>query len=434
MSEKYAVAMIGTDCLILDEFYDPVEDRKDVRFLTFDSFRNKTMNQKCVNPWRTGSGSKYKAIGPLWLSSGLRREYENVVFDPTEKVNGKYYNLFQGFRRKPQKGDWSLLNDHIFNMVCHGDENLFHYVLSWMARIVQDPGGKRPGVALVFRGVQGCGKGVVIRALGEILKPHFRHILHIAHLTGKFNLHLKDALLVFLDEITWGGDKTTEGILKGLITEPTVRIEPKKKDSIEITSHINVAIASNSDWCVPVSTHERRFCVLDVLPDHKDDSGYWRKLYDQLDNGGYEAMHYDLSRYPLHDVNLRTVPRTRGLLEQILNSFSTVHKFWYQCLFDGLLLLSHNQWEKEIKCYTLYNYYLQFCDSLGRKSFNITSAEFGKKLRELCPSMRRSRLQDSKERDYSYVFPDLEQCRQEFSDAVKQSVDWENDEFDILEK
>ena len=47
----------------------------------------------------------------------------------------------------------------------------------------------------------------------------------------RFNQHLKDALLVFVDEGFWAGDKTAEGILKGMVTEKYFMCEPKGKDA-----------------------------------------------------------------------------------------------------------------------------------------------------------------------------------------------------------
>ena len=426
LNECYAAVMFGTDCLVLNEYYDPVSGRRDVRFLSFDAFNKRLMNVKTVNPWRKLSQKKFKSVAPLWLQSGYRKTYEDVVFDPSCAVDkNRYYNMFRGFAMRPKEGDWSILRDHIRDNVCQKDGELYKYVISWFARLLQDPGGSRPGTALVFRGAQGCGKGVVVRSVGKIIGHHYRHILHLTHLTGKFNVHLKDALLVFCDEITWGGDKATEGILKGLITEPTVRVEPKNKDSLEVESHINVCIASNNDWVVPAGLEERRFCVLDVSPDRCGDRAFFDSMHHQLENGGYEGMMYDLLHWDYSEVDLRTIPRTSGLFDQIINSLTPVHKFWYQRLCDGLILPNDLHWVSEVPCNSLYTSYLDFCLSIGIR-FSLIHNQFSRKLREICPGVITSRpTYDDGNRRYVYEFPTLKECRWDFENAINFKIEWD---------
>ena len=114
-----------------------------------------------------------------------------------------------------------------------------------MAHTVQDPGGERPGVAIVMRGGQGVGKGVFATYFGKIFGGHFIHIQNQRHLTGNFNVHLKDKLLVYADEAFWGGDKSMAGVLKGLITEKQIFIEPKGLNAFPVDNHMRFIIASN---------------------------------------------------------------------------------------------------------------------------------------------------------------------------------------------
>ena len=49
---------------------------------------------------------------------------------------------------------------------------------------------------------------------------------------GRFNSHMKEALLVFANEAVWGGDKVAEGTLKAMITDRETAIEFKGKDIV----------------------------------------------------------------------------------------------------------------------------------------------------------------------------------------------------------
>ncbi len=429
LNADHAVTMIGGDCVIMNEYYDPVMDKMDVNFSSFGHFRNRYMNRRIRNPWRTKGQSDTKDIGSLWLESKRRREYDRVVFDPDKRErviarNGKrYYNMFRGFGVEPKKGDWSLLKDHIFEVVC-GYESVFHWVMSWMARIVQDPGGTRPGTAIVLKGIQGCGKSCVINSMGKILGDHYLQITQQEQLTGRFNVHLKDAILVYCDEIIWGGDKRAEGILKGLVTEKNMMIEPKNKDAFTIHSHVNLMVSSNNDWVIPAGLEERRFCVLHVQPDFAGNRKYFNELHRQLENGGYEAMMHDLLHYDYQGVDLRTIPRTDELMNQILNSMHPVIKFWFERLRIGRILKHDTGWNERVISELLYDDYKEFAEEVSRAP-KLSNTQFGRKLKEVV-KLDRVRPDVDGTRKWCYQFGQLDECRKMFENVVKMNVDWDS--------
>ena len=431
LNKNYAVTMVGSDTVVMYEFFEPIAEKTDIKFLSFSAFRNKFLNQKIINPYRKPNASKYRDIGSLWLESKKRREYEQCVFDPTEKINTKkYYNLFRGFSVKPIKGDWSILRNHIYEIICNGNKIMDNWLMSWMARIIQNPGGERPGTAVVFKGEQGSGKGCLVNALGKLMHRHFLPITQPKHLTGNFNSHLKDALLVFADEVTWGGDKQAEGILKGLITEPYFMLEQKNKDAFKVKSHVNLMISSNNDWIIPAGLQERRFFTLAVNNSKVGDREYFNKLHKQISlKQALEAMMYDLLNYNIN-IDLRTIPRTDELLQQIINSMHPVHKFWYDRLQYGMLLFTHDSWEIEVERVEFYNEYITFCDTI-HVTYKLPLNQFSRKLKEICPSINLIRPRINGKQTPMYKFVYLEACREEFENIVKIKVNWEQNTNDI---
>src|SRR5262249_36005816 len=142
----------------------------------------------------------------LWWRHHQRREYVSpgVVFEPsaTPKERPGALNLWRGFAIEPKKGDWSLMQDHILNVLASGDEAHAEYILDWMAYCVQHP--EVPAeTAICFAGDEGAGKGVVWRYYGEIFGPHFQHFSEQDQFTGKFNSQLGKTVFVFLDEALW---------------------------------------------------------------------------------------------------------------------------------------------------------------------------------------------------------------------------------------
>lgn len=225
LNEKYAVIMVGGKCRIIQEYVDPVFNRHDISILGVPDFKNFHANMLFYPEGKEKPISHAK----LWLTSKNRRQYDGIVFKPpkagdTDPDEGQYYNLWRGFGVEPKKGDWQLFREHILDNICNGNESHFRWLMKWLARTVQDPGGERPGVAVVLMGKRGTGKSIFARMLRPIFGQHFLHLANQKYLTGNFNSHLKDKLVVFCDEGFWGSNRSDEGVLKALITDDKIRI------------------------------------------------------------------------------------------------------------------------------------------------------------------------------------------------------------------
>ncbi len=273
-------------------------------------------------------GKKSVDLGNYWLGHPDRRQYSDVIFSPNVDVPGTY-NLWRGFAIRPIQGDWSLMKRHILEVICGGNQQQYDYFIGWMAYAVQYP--ERPAeVALVLRGLQGTGKGVVVRAFGRLFGQHFLQISQTRHLTGHFNAHLSDCVVLFVDEAFWAGDKQGEGALKALITEPRLVIEPKGVNAYSVENRLHLVIASNSDWVIPAGNMERRYCVLDVADTHIQDAPYFTALNAETESGGLAAMLHDLLDYDLSSFNVRKPPYTDGLRTQMLQTLSPQQQWWME--------------------------------------------------------------------------------------------------------
>ncbi len=102
-------------------------------------------------------------------------------------------------------------------------------------------------------------------------------------------------------------------MLKGLITEPSIPIEMKGKDVFTVSNFSRIIISSNNDWVVPAGAEERRFCVIEPGDSMMQNSNYFKSINEELNNGGYEAMLYDLQNIDLEGIDLRRFPKTNAL-------------------------------------------------------------------------------------------------------------------------
>ena len=279
----------------------------------------------------TPSGVKSIPVAELWRKSRHRREYPGgVILLPEGTTPPDCFNLWQGFGMDPKAGDASPMIQHV-GMLCSGNAALAEYVLNWFAVCVQRPGG-RPEVAMVLRGGRGTGKGTVFRIMLMIFGTHGLHITQPKHLIGNFNSHLRTALFLFADECHWPGDKSAEGVLKGLITEPSIAVEMKGRDVFTAPNRIKLAMASNNDWIVPAGADERRYCVIDVAKDRAQDHAYFGTLNAWIDGGGAAIFLDHLLKRDLSGFNVRAVPKTAALDRQKIEGMAPLDRWILEAL------------------------------------------------------------------------------------------------------
>jgi Family of unknown function (DUF5906) len=209
--------------------------------------------------------------------------------------------------------------------------------------------GDRAEVALVHQGGKGSGKGVFLRTVARCFGEHAMQITNQEHLVGKFNGHLRSCLFLFADEAFWAGDKKGESVLKGMITEPTLTIEQKGIDPVQWRNRLHLAMAANAEWVVPASAGERRYAVFkcaDTYVKGQADAAvskvYFDALYREIDNGGLEAMLYDLLHWDLGEWHPRQVYETVALRRQKEQSLSHMNQWFVELLEEGKLPGSDN--------------------------------------------------------------------------------------------
>src|SRR5262249_54531653 len=195
--------------------------------------------------------------------------------------NSEHYNLWRGFTCEPDPGkSWAGFRDHMLSNICAGNNEHFNWVLAFLAHLVQRP-WEKPGVSIVLRGEEGTGKGFFANVIGRLCGTHYCVVSQAGHLTGRFNAHLAQALLVFVDEAFWAGDKAGEGALKHLVTDEELTIEGKFRDPIMVRNLSRLIIASNEKWVVPAGIQARRWAVFDVADTRRNDRAYFRAIDEE---------------------------------------------------------------------------------------------------------------------------------------------------------
>lgn len=344
-----AIESVGGKFRIACERYDEEKGRYEIEFHLLDGFKTTWCNKMVEVTVSTPDGTKIKQIpvGKYWLEHPNRREYSTVTFHPNKEFSDKL-NLWRGFAYDAIPGDWGLFEHHIRQVLCKGNETYSDYLLGWMANAVQNPA--EPGqVAIVMRGGQGVGKGTFAKVFGKLFGTHYKYVSNPEHITGKFNFMLHDAVAVFADECFAAKDKKSEAALKALITEETLRVEPKNIDNMEARNCVHLIMATNKDWAVSADMDDRRFFVLEVDDTHRVDTVYFGKMLAQMEAGGFEALMHYLVNYDLSDFDVRNCPKTDELRHQQDQSMrGTLRGFLLEKLQDGQLMPSHHGWRGKV--------------------------------------------------------------------------------------
>lgn len=265
-------------------------------------------------------------LGTWWINQPHRRQYDGgMKFMPRrdEPVVGNTMNLWHGFAVRPRKPEGKsgasgcqLLLDHGLKVICSGDEAHYNYLIKREALIAQQRVRSEIAVALSTE-EEGTGKGFWCRSINHIYGTHAMQVGRAEHVIGKHNEHLEKLLRLTADEALFVGNPLHRDALFGLITEPTNTIEPKFIGAYKAENHLNIDILSNAKHFIPVSRTARRFFAPTVSPNYANDHEYFRKIDEQLNDGGYEALAYHLlHEIDIRDFNVRTVPRTAALAEQ----------------------------------------------------------------------------------------------------------------------
>jgi hypothetical protein len=349
---------------------------KEPSFQTFKTFSDRYSHKYVSRKVQNKKGQmedKTEPLGLAWLKWPGRSTFEGVGLHPGagQELPGRRLNLWQGFGVEPKANvagcGWPLMKRHILEVLAAGDRLGAWYIVRWAAWAVQHP-DRQAGAALVLRGGKGSGKGTFAHALRRIFGQHGLHIANSAHLTGRFNAHLAQCLLLYADEAFWAGDKQGESVLKTLITEPTLMIEPKGLNPEQWVNRIHLIMTANAEWVVPASHDERRFAVFEVSEEKRHDKKYWDGLHTELNAGGHEAMLYDLLKLDLGDWHPRMIPDSAALRRQKIESMSELDAWLERLLQDGHLPFHYGALAHEALASAMMDHYQRGAGPRGQVS------------------------------------------------------------------
>lgn len=371
---------------------------------------------------------------PDWIEHRERRmiNQDKLVFDPTMRQEEGAINIFDGLPLSPLTGDqawagcWGI--QRLLKFLCEGDDDVYQWVLRWLALPLQKPGTKMAS-ALLFHGeVQGAGKSFLFSDIHRRLYGKYSKTLEQLQLEGQYSDWKSQTLYAVFEEIFGGNSKYThQGTVKHMVTGKTQRIEKKFVSGWEESNHMNVVFLSNEIQPLPIERNDRRLCVCwpnvkvpadifepaKVEADRPDDEGL-RAWYGFLlsidmewtDSKGVTRVFHEHTEPPMNASKQR-------LIEYGLPAWDVFHAQWKA----GFLSIPYTS------CQTmdLYAAYKRYCNRSSEKPLTATKFLTNMSIRE---RKELKRLRSGQSTRQCMVFIVGEQD----PDDTRKEIDWLTEE------
>ena len=357
------------------------------------------------------------------------RVYNALAFSPLPMPTTTL-NFWVGSTVFPKKGDWSILRDYIFEVVCDGNVQTFEYFMSYLAHMLQHP-EQKPGVMVVMVGGEGTGKGSFFQLLQALWRRSSLLVSNVEDVTGQFNAAIERNFVTMMDEAIFSGDRKAQDRLKSMITEKSVTVEQKYQPSRTIASYHRFFAATNHQHFAQVSSDDRRFLFLRVSEQRKKDYPYWAMIHRAIDDPlVISAMAHDLLARDLTGFNVRDKPATIEHMDQKLRSLTGFERYWFEVLHDGSFGSDDNfrvtlPWQGPCFVATTALVGGYKGDARGVQKYqSFQQQDVGRSLLKVCPSaiVARRKLDGRQQRGFD--LPSLSKARAEFAAAMGGDVDW----------
>ena len=379
--------------------------------------------------------SKPKEVIEQFLVDPKTHTYDEIAFSPL-KTPSTTLNYWRGPTVTPTPGDWSIIRDFLYEVICDEDLTLYHYLLRYIAHMLQHP-EEKPSIAIVLLSGSGCGKGTFFQLLNAIWSRSTLEVSNINQVIGTFNATLERHFCICFDEALFKGDKASMERLKSMISEPTIHVEQKYQPSRTIDSYHRFFAASNSEHFANIPIDDRRFVFIKVSHRKQQDLIYFDLVHKAInDSVTIAAFVYDLFAMDLINFNVRQRPITLEHLNQRIQSLDGFERYWLEVLETGKIRTKplgiysscETEWEESIFISTQYilDSYSHYDKNASRYE-PLQTQKIAATLQKICPSAKSIRIKNSLgKQERGYQLPSINLARSEFESAIKIQINWNN--------
>lgn len=276
-----------------------------------------------------------------------RRTYYNTIFDPKGGAPSPLtLNRWPGFGLKGIRSadrEWRFI---VFNflrdIICSHDHAAFKYAVKWIAHLIQKP-WEKPSVSLVLIGTKGTGKSLFFKLLHRLIDGFRNYVLFHktvkeSDFTGNFNDHLKNKILLILDEASYIAAPKILATVNDIISSEDQSIGTKFATTKMSADYMRVVMGANPPWRIPLTWDERRHLVLTPSQEKMGDQDYYTRVFNAIsDIHVLEALHYFFQHVDISDFNTHVIPHTDAMMKQRIAGLKGVEAWAFELANDGFI-------------------------------------------------------------------------------------------------
>jgi hypothetical protein len=311
---------------------------------------------------------------------------------PLKEESKEIFNMFEGYKfpyqELPEAKDSPCIQPwiyHIHNVVCSGNAEQSKTLTQWMAHLVQKPTQK--AFATIIYGKQGTGKSILYefftRCIGKDLGLQ---VGKLEDLTQSHNTHVRGKLIINANEATNEPAIRDVNILKGLITETDLVINPKGVNQYTVSNYSRLLITSNYKQCMRLDADDRRYFCLEISDSKKNDDEYFAPLVDGLSNEETQQAFFNyLANYDISDFHHQRPPMSAMKRDMIGASADNVILFMKDVCENEIGSLPYEKDMEEITptCVDVFESYVVWCRNNDEKGRRHNKGKFAENLNRL---------------------------------------------------
>lgn len=272
-----------------------IKQQPDRTFTMFSEKALKTGYSHIVfDDWiKTKEGGYNKSVGFIgkWLNGNPnQRRYDDFVNNPYCGAVDPYedktlFNIWSGFDAefiKPDTFVWKqdaldIILKHI-SILCNHQKEVADYIIKWIGQMIQYPKVKSICPTLISK--EGAGKGTLLLLIRRMLGDSkvMETTTPSRDVWGTFNNSMANSFLVVLNELSKKDTTDSEGIIKGLITDPKITINTKGLSAYDVNSFHRFMITTNKEDPITSKKDDRRNLIIRSSDEKIGDKPYFNDL------------------------------------------------------------------------------------------------------------------------------------------------------------
>lgn len=320
---------------------DNPEDSDDIKLKYKIGFYNTSEIREILNKnqYECIYNDKYTNIklGDLIINNFNKfKDYLDVNGCVFKSNDNKYISVFTGFDFEDRNVSEDIKKidpflKHVKEVIADNNEEVYNYIINWIAFIIQNP-GKKTGVCLVLIDGGGTGKTIFTDIISELFGIYcISNCNKIESILGQFNASIENKMLIVLNEVrdqnsnykfSYDSDE-----LKTVITERKMIINDKNIPSRSGSNVANFIICSNNENAVSIKNGDRRFMITEPSSKYKDNDNYFKKLLTMKRYENLEIIYNYLRTKDLKEFNIQHFPKTNKREMSIASNISIYDHF-----------------------------------------------------------------------------------------------------------